>query len=67
MSSSRRIERLGLRHLADKPEELERELQQGVDERKAAEEADAAERKRIREEYLRKLDEDCAEKPDKKS
>lgn len=62
MSSSRRIERLGLRHLADKPEELERELQKAIDERKALEEADVAERKRIREEYLRKLNEDGAEK-----
>jgi hypothetical protein len=66
MSSSRRIERLGLRHLADKPEELEKELQRGVDERKAAEEADAAERKRIREEYLRKLSEDTSETAEKK-
>lgn len=61
MSTSRRIERLGLRHLQDKPKELEAELKQAVDERKAAEEADVAEKKRIREEYLRKLDEDSAE------
>jgi hypothetical protein len=66
MSSSKRIERLGLRHLADKPKELEHELQKAVDERKAAEEADVAEKKRIREEYLRKLDEDRAENGDEK-
>lgn len=64
MSSSRRIERLGLRHLADKPKELEAELKREVDERARREQEDAAERKRIREEYLAKLAQDTQEKKD---
>ncbi len=49
MSSEERLDRLGLLHLRDKPEQLQTELEKLVEKQRREEEAWAREREKIRE------------------
>jgi hypothetical protein len=53
MSSEGRLERLGLGHLQDRPEELHKTLKQRLAERAKAEQADEEERRKKREQKKR--------------